>query len=236
MRLAADLGVDRMVLRPLNYSDTVSLTWDRHDYHFEYQNELLPFDELVRVSARAAHLCQALGVELADQMDFGGNLRPLFPEEAGAPDEAPSSGPNPPAIVPPVEAASSAPVPPVALSAPAIPAAATAPAAEEPRPSLGGGSAPACLEPWKSLYILRRGVLPCCYGSEPVAPMEGYREAWNSPLLQDIRGQLLQGRFHEYCLRSPACPIVRQAGERARPAGVAGVQAARPEGLDAWIA
>jgi MoaA/NifB/PqqE/SkfB family radical SAM enzyme len=209
VRLAADLGVDRMVLRPLNYSDSVSLTWDRHDYHFEYKNELLPFGELVRVSARAAHLCRELNVELADQMDFGGSLQSLFAGEiAGEAGEAPPAAIEP---VPPVVPAPAAPAP-----------AALVPAG--PLPPLGGESAPACLEPWKSLYILRRGVLPCCYGSEPIAPMEGYRDAWNSPLLQDIRRELLQGRFHQYCLRSVACPIVRKseraallpAGQRAR--------------------
>ena len=70
-----------------------------------------------------------------------------------------------------------------------------------------------CLEPWKSLYILRRGVFPCCYGGEPIAPMNGYREAWNSPRMQGIRGELAAGRFHEYCLKSASCPIVRKADE-----------------------
>ena len=77
-------------------------------------------------------------------------------------------------------------------------------------PSLGGERTPACTEPWKSLYILRRGVLPCCYGGEPLAPMEEYRQTWNSPELQAIRGELLAGRFHSYCMRSLACPIVRK--------------------------
>ena len=43
--------------------------------------------------------------------------------------------------------------------------------------------------------------------------MDGYREAWNSPLLQDIRRDLTQGRFHQYCLDSRACPIVRKLEE-----------------------
>ena len=32
----------------------------------------------------------------------------------------------------------------------------------EARLSLGAERKPACTEPWKSLYILRRGVFPCC--------------------------------------------------------------------------
>jgi hypothetical protein len=54
-------------------------------------------------------------------------------------------------------------------------------------------------------------VFPCCYGGRPVAKMAGYREAWNSPLIQEIRRELAHGRFHEYCLGSPACPIVRKS-------------------------
>jgi hypothetical protein len=40
--------------------------------------------------------------------------------------------------------------------------------------------------------------------------MEQHREAWNSPLMQAIRRDLLRGGLHDYCLRSPACPIVRK--------------------------
>ena len=85
--------------------------------------------------------------------------------------------------------------------------------AVHPLPSLGAEHRPACTEPWTSLYILRRGVLPCCYGGKPIAQMEEYRQAWNGELMQGIRGELAQGRFHEYCLESPACPIVRKAAE-----------------------
>jgi hypothetical protein len=92
---------------------------------------------------------------------------------------------------------------------PALPASVTPEPA--PLPSLGSEQKPVCTEPWKSLYILRRGVFPCCYGGAPVAPMDGYREAWNAPLVQAVRAELAQGRFHDYCLRSPACPIVRKA-------------------------
>jgi len=33
--------------------------------------------------------------------------------------------------------------------------------------------------------------------------------------VQAIRGRLLEGRFHDYCLRSHACPIVRKSEEAA---------------------
>ena len=221
IRLCADLAVDRLVLRPLNYSDNVDLDWHRAGYHFQYRKELLPFDELVRVSGRAAELCGRLGVPLSDQMDFGGTLQDLFSERfdegrravVAAPSAAASVGPE--AAQPvvstehgsrgrtleagggPTGTAQAAPVSEALL-------------AEEGLPSLGTEQAPACLEPWKSLYILRRGVFPCCYGGGPIAGMDEYRQAWNSPLMQAIRSELLRGRFHAYCLRSPACPIVRK--------------------------
>ena len=72
VKLCADLGVDRLILRPLNYSDTIHLDWQRNGHHFRYQNELLPFDQVVKASVDAARWCRRYGVELADQMDFGG--------------------------------------------------------------------------------------------------------------------------------------------------------------------
>jgi hypothetical protein len=41
--------------------------------------------------------------------------------------------------------------------------------------------------------------------------MENYREAWNSDLIQGVRAELAAGRFHSYCLNSPACPMVRKS-------------------------
>jgi MoaA/NifB/PqqE/SkfB family radical SAM enzyme len=191
VQLCADLRVDRLVLRPLNYSPSSVLDFERAGYHYEYQKELLPFEELVGVSGRAARLARDLGVTLADQMDFGGALREQFGEQfdRGA-DSAPAIEPPQPRLP--------TPDPPEAASDPAL-------------PSLGGERLPACTEPWKSLYILRRGVMPCCYGGVPLAPMESYRETWNSPEVQAIRTELLNGRFHDYCLRSSACPIVRKS-------------------------
>jgi wyosine [tRNA(Phe)-imidazoG37] synthetase (radical SAM superfamily) len=211
IHLAADLRADRLVLRPLNYSPSSELSAERAGYVFEYQKELLPFDELVQVSGRAARLARDLGVPLADQMDFGGAMRGLFVEafDAAATQEArpaplasaAAATPDVPAVVgPPADAA--------AHAEPAVPA---APVATGPLPSLGDERLPICAEPWKSLYILRRGVMPCCYGGAPLAPMESYRETWNSPEVQAIRSELLNGRFHDYCLRSSACPIVRKS-------------------------
>jgi len=189
VELCAEIGVDMLVLRPLNYSEEIALDWQRSGYHYQYKNELLPFEELVRTSAEVAKHAARLGVALSDQMDFGGDMAEKFPQYYT--EDVP------------------APVAPVPMELKPRPE----PVASGPLPSLGAENLPACLEPWKSLYILRRGVFPCCYGGEAVAPMNGYREAWNSPLLQAIRGELAAGRFHEYCLKSPACPIVRKVSE-----------------------
>jgi MoaA/NifB/PqqE/SkfB family radical SAM enzyme len=216
VQLCADLRVDRMVLRPLNYSPSSALASDRAGYHYDYQQELLPFDELVKVSARAARLARKLGVNLSDQMDFGGAMSEMFEEAYEAPAEPEAEAPSAPAPEAAPLAATAAPEPSPTVVAPA----AELPAASPALPSLGDERLPACSEPWKSLYILRRGVMPCCYGGEPLAPMDSYRETWNSREMQAIRSSLLQGRFHDYCLRSPACPIVRKSNE----AGVLPVQ------------
>ena len=226
VRLCAELEVDRMVLRPLNYNEATQLDWTRNGHHFKYAEQLLPWDELVRASGRAAELCRRYGVELSDQMDFGGAMEAGFPEEyeRGRHEGAGAAAAPAAATVPGLRAEGAA----TARESAAIgsgnghpardaepgvgtpaPAASAAPA--EPLPSLGAERLPACLEPGKSLYILRRGILPCCYGSRPLAPMDAYRETWNSDTVQGIRRELASGRFHEYCLSSEACPIVRKS-------------------------
>ena len=203
--LCADLDADRFVLRPLNEIGLDELDWKRAGHRFVYSRERLDFDTLVRLSARAAALCRRRGVPFSDQLDFGGEMaltfRQAFDEalrEAGEPPAAPAveCGPEPP------RPAGPEPAPPRASDA--------EPAPDEDDDALGEGRTPACLEPWKSLYVLRRGVMPCCYGARPVAAMGEYREAWNGPLLQDVRRHIARGKFHAYCLGSQSCPIVRK--------------------------
>jgi hypothetical protein len=71
------------------------------------------------------------------------------------------------------------------------------------------GRPPLCREPWQNYYILRRGVLPCCYGHQAIAPMSGWPAGWNSPELQEIRSYLAKGALSPYCLLSLSCPIVQ---------------------------
>lgn len=219
VQLCAELEADRLVLRPLNASEGMDLVWDREGYHYDYQRELLPFDDLVRVSGRVAELCRRLGVELSDQMDFGGSMAAGFGElyEEGRRQGAqvplrvaplpPSDGlvwgtarretePSPAGHRGPAQAA------PTDSGEPS-----RTPTAEE------GPRLPICTEPWTSLYVLRRGTLPCCYGGPVLGPMASFQQSWNAPLVQDIRRELSRGRFHRYCFDSPDCPLVRKARE-----------------------
>jgi len=75
---------------------------------------------------------------------------------------------------------------------------------------LGIKGFPLCREPWESYYILRRGILPCCFGSHPIAPMSEWKTAWNSPQIQEIRRYLSRGKLSPYCLTSLSCPIVQK--------------------------
>jgi MoaA/NifB/PqqE/SkfB family radical SAM enzyme len=204
IELTAAIGADRLVLRPLNYSEKNTLDWNRAGYQFTYREELLPFDRLVWLSGRTKAMCDRLGVALADQMDFGGSFGEQFQAQydAGVQSLTPATPP--------------APSPAIAAAAPAAPADAVALAETATTPSIEAvpaepsGHMPVCTEPWKSLYVLRRGVFPCCYGVVPLAPMDGAADAWNSDTMQGIRSALADGRFHKYCLDSLACPIVRK--------------------------
>jgi len=82
------------------------------------------------------------------------------------------------------------------------------------------GNQPLCSEPWKSLYVLNRGILPCCFGRKPLArwtergsrPVEQFiEETRNGAAFQEIRHSLASGVFPAYCLSSQNCPIVRKA-------------------------
>ena len=87
VELCAELQADRLVLRPLNASEGMDLVFDREGYRFDYQRELLPFDELVRVSGRVAELCRRLGVPLAIRWTSAAAWRPGSPScsrKAGA--------------------------------------------------------------------------------------------------------------------------------------------------------
>jgi len=199
VELCARLRVDRLVLRPLNPSPGVTLEWDRGGYHYDYQNEILPFEDLVRISGRVAGLCARAGVALSDQLDFAaglaGQFQELWEEGRRSADAVPLSVTMAPPEVPASSDPAWVPVPFQGL------------AAQGQAPT---GKRPICTEPWNGLYILRRGTLPCCYGGGAIAPMGDFKEAWNGPLMLELRRELAAGRFHKYCFDSPDCPLVRK--------------------------
>ncbi len=96
--------------------------------------------------------------------------------------------------------------------------------------SVHGPREPICSEPWKTLYVLSRGVMPCCYATEPLGRWseqgdrtlaEFLKDVFNSPEYQHIRQELAAGRLANYCWNTPSCPVMkrmRAAGAAAPPA------------------
>jgi hypothetical protein len=69
------------------------------------------------------------------------------------------------------------------------------------------------------MYVLSRGIMPCCYATEPLArwtdqgdrSLEQFlRDVFNGPAYQEIRRELAAGRLSNYCQRTASCPIVKQ--------------------------
>ena len=205
VKLCADLGVDSLVLRPLNFYDESELDWERAGHHFIYEEELLPFSELIHVSGAAAALCEKHGVPLQDQLDFGdASMEDYFPDDfAEGRQEASTTSEREEEIVTEPVPTSESPV----MENPEVSSESENP---EPMPQ---PQTPICHEPWERLYILRRGIQPCCYGATALAPMDRWADVWNSETLQDIRQHLVEGTLHPYCLESTACPVVQKRKE-----------------------
>jgi len=75
---------------------------------------------------------------------------------------------------------------------------------------LGFSNLPLCREPWENFYILRRGIMPCCYGFPIDTFAADCQEAWNSSKLQEIRSFLSKGKLSPYCMKCLSCPIVQR--------------------------
>jgi MoaA/NifB/PqqE/SkfB family radical SAM enzyme len=78
---------------------------------------------------------------------------------------------------------------------------------------------PLCAEPWKTLYVLARGIMPCCYATEPLARWEDQgerslddflRDTFNSAEYQTLRRELAAGRLAPYCRNTPSCPVLKR--------------------------
>jgi MoaA/NifB/PqqE/SkfB family radical SAM enzyme len=84
-------------------------------------------------------------------------------------------------------------------------------------------SEPLCAEPWKTLYVLGRGIMPCCYATEPLAKWEDQgnrsldqflQDTFNSPKYQDLRSELAAGRLATYCRNTPSCPVLKRMNHK----------------------
>ncbi len=78
---------------------------------------------------------------------------------------------------------------------------------------------PLCAEPWKTLYVLARGIMPCSFATEPLARWkdQGARtldrfleDTFNSPAYQELRSELAAGRLATYCRNTPSCPVLKR--------------------------
>jgi hypothetical protein len=70
---------------------------------------------------------------------------------------------------------------------------------------------PICSEPWSSMYLLRRGFIPCCYSKQSIAPWGAPPEqVWNSPFMKRLRIDLAAGHINDHCRTCTTCPIVQR--------------------------
>ncbi|MFB0517881.1 MAG: radical SAM protein [Acidobacteriota bacterium] len=184
-KLCRDIEADYLVLRPLNYLENPGIERDRGGYHFNYEEELLSREELQEIFNKCGEFSKKYGVKTHNQFSFGSIPEP--PQEN-------TQNINPTSQSPSIKGIEEK----------------KYQRENEIESDLGDSKFPLCREPWQSYYILRRGILPCCHGHKPIAPMNEWNTAWNSPKLQDIREHLSKGSFSSYCLKSLACPIVQR--------------------------
>jgi len=78
---------------------------------------------------------------------------------------------------------------------------------------------PLCSDPWKAVYSVSRGILPCCFGREPIAywdqrgekSLERFiHDSINNPAMQEIRRALAARELSDYCRSCTSCPIVKR--------------------------
>ncbi|MEX1179952.1 MAG: hypothetical protein WEB63_03955 [Cucumibacter sp.] len=92
---------------------------------------------------------------------------------------------------------------------------------------------PLCGEPWKTAYLLNRGLMPCCYGRDPIVKWSeintenlasGIEAALNSTPMRDLRRDLASGRLGRYCEATTGCPIVRSLAAKGAQRATVGVE------------
>jgi MoaA/NifB/PqqE/SkfB family radical SAM enzyme len=78
-KLAAEIGADSIILRPLNNLENPEIRADRGGYHFDYAEEMLNRREMIAVAAEAGRYSAVFGVPFQNQLDFG-TVEPLKAE------------------------------------------------------------------------------------------------------------------------------------------------------------
>ncbi len=73
-KLAADIGADAVILRPLVIQENVVKTPERSGYVFEYSKEILSFNEFIKVSKEAEEFSKKYNIRLLNQMNFNNVL------------------------------------------------------------------------------------------------------------------------------------------------------------------
>jgi MoaA/NifB/PqqE/SkfB family radical SAM enzyme len=83
-----------------------------------------------------------------------------------------------------------------------------------------GHAGPICSEPWKSINVVKGGLFMCC--NNRIDSVAKWKErdgrtveqflldTWNGEKYQEIRRELAEGRFPDFCLRAGECPIVME--------------------------
>ncbi len=85
-RLCQKVEAEALVLRPLNYLENPQIEIDRAGYHFNYEKELLPLDELKDIIRKCDEFSVKYRIPIANQFAFGeqevpDSKSPLTPEK-----------------------------------------------------------------------------------------------------------------------------------------------------------
>jgi MoaA/NifB/PqqE/SkfB family radical SAM enzyme len=70
-KLAAEIGADSVILRPLIHLENPEIEADRGGYHFDYAKEMLSRAEMEEVAAEAERLAREYGILVQNQFNFG---------------------------------------------------------------------------------------------------------------------------------------------------------------------